>query len=458
MVDRSMVAGLRFGGFPAHHLGDANVLGEIMWKGKPDGSSVTTADLFAARDRFTSAPGAGMFPMVPPIPDEYIQKAIFETNGPNIGNLATSQDEYDSKMEPIKKAMVRDQERYDDDLAKSIIAELPEGNEIRKALTMATSNLMHVIADKDVTYLYKRPYPMQALIPTEANKGRQANFDIIGPYDFGSSGFGTEDQAFTESDITTYNRTQTIKFMYAVGRVTKAAQLAGLAQIPARDVMAIRLDAAQDALRALRERALLGVDLNVAGLTNAYRAAVIATDMTYNGLQQIITGNANTTLSQNWVTSTAGTYDGIMIDLDTSYRNMVKFAMQPNLAICDYRTFGIIRRGLMEYFRTEPVMHFTQGISKINLVFPNSDGLPLVPHPFLPMGAALGTIMMIDTRLVARRSLWQDMYEELAKINLSQKFVISAAETLIDKSDVSGTYVTAATATESLHGGVFTIA
>jgi len=103
-------------------------------------------------------------------------------------------------------------------------------------------------------------------------------------------------------------------------------------------------------------------------------------------------------------------------------------------------------------------MHFTQGISKINLVFPNADGLPLVPHPFMPMGAGLGTIMLIDTRLWARRSLWQDMYEELAKINLSQKFVISAAETLVDKSDVSGTFVAAATATESLHGGVDAIA
>jgi hypothetical protein len=50
------------------------------------------------------------------------------------------------------------------------------------------------------------------------------------------------------------------------------------------------------------------------------------------------------------------------------------------------------------------------------------------------------------------------MYEELAKINLSQKFVISAAETLVDKSDISGTFVTAATATESLHGGVHAIA
>ena len=455
MVDRSMVSALRFGGFPAHHLGDAELLGEIMWKGKPDGSTVTTSDLVAARDRFTSAPGAGMFPMIPPIPDEYIRKAIFEDGS---SNLAHSQDEYDSKMEPIKKAMARDAEKYDDAIAKSIIAELPKDSEIVKALTMATSNLMHVIADKDVTYLYKRPYPFQALIPTEANKGRQANFDIIGPYDFGSAGFGTEDQSFTESDITTYNRTQTIKFMYAVGRVTKAAQLAGLAQVPARDVMAIRLDAAQDALRALRERALLGVDLNVAGLTNAFRANVIATDQTYNGIYQIRTSNANATGSQCWTASTAGTYDGIMIDLDTSYRNMVKFAMQPNLAVCDYRTFGIIRRGLMEYFRTEPVMHFTQGISKINLVFPNSDGLPLVPHPFMPMGAGLGEIIMVDTRLLARRSLWQDMYEELAKINLSQKFVISAAETLVDKSDISGTFVTAATATESLHGGVHAIA
>ena len=212
MIDRSIVSNLRFGGFPAHHIGDADLLGEIMWKGKPNGSTVSTSDLYSARERFLSSPGAGMFPMVPPIPDEYIRKAIFEDG---MGNLSTSQDEFDSKMEPIKKAMAKDAERYQDDLCKSLIAELPEGNEVRKALTMATSNLMHVIADKDVTYLYKRPYPAQALIPTEANKGRQANFDIIGPYDFGSAGFGTEDQSFTESDITTYNRTQTIKLMYA---------------------------------------------------------------------------------------------------------------------------------------------------------------------------------------------------------------------------------------------------
>ena len=447
MIDSSIVAGLRFGGFPSHHQNDAEIIGEIMWKGKYNGSPVTTADLMKARDAFVSAPGAGMLPLLPPIPDEYIQKAIFEGPGMKLVNGATTQDEYLQKTDSLHKALAKDADRYKDDLCKAICAELPEGNEIRKALTAASSNLMHVIADQDVTYLYKRPYPIQALIPTEANKGKTANFDIVGPYDFGSAAFGTEDQMFTESDITTYNRSQTIRYLFAVGRVTKAAQLAGLAQIPARDVLAIRIDAAQDALRALRERALLGVTLDVTSTTNAYRAAAASTDNFYDGLYNIITAN---TATPTYVTSAGGTYDQIMADLDETYRTMVKYAMQPNMAVCDYRTFGIIRRGLMEYFRTEPTMQFAQGISKINLVFPNADGLPLVPHPFLSMAAGSGSIMLIDTRLWARRSLWQDMYEELAKINLSQKFVVSAAETLVDKSDVD--------AASSLHGGVFSIA
>ena len=455
MIDRSIVSGLRFGGFPSHHQNDAEIIGEIMWKGKYNGSPVNTSDLMKARESFLTAPGAGMLPLLPPIPDEYIQKAIFEGPGMKLQNGATTQDEYLQKTDGIRKAMARDADRYQDDLAKAICSELPETSEIRKALTAASSNLMHVIADRDVTYLYKRPYPVQALIPTEANKGKTANFDIVGPYDFGSASFGTEDQSFTESDITTYNRSQVIKYLFAVGRVTKAAQLAGLAQIPARDVLAIRIDAAQDALRALRERAILGVTTDVTSTTNLFRSTVASTDQTYNGLYQMITGTTGAT--KCWLASNGATYDQIMIDLDTSYRTMVKFAMQPNLAICDYRTFGIIRRGLMEYFRTEPTMQFAQGISKINLVFPNADGLPLVPHPFLPMGAGYGSIFLVDTRLWARRSLWQDMYEELAKINLSQKFVISAAETLVDKSDVSG--ITAATdVNASIHGGIFTIA
>ena len=418
-------------------------IGEMMWAGIPEGERVGLRELNKARDRFL-ANESGMVPLVPPIPDELIRKAIFD-----VGNSRhTSGESYNEQVEPLRKSLYKYWDRWAEEVGKALMIELPDGSELKKALTAGSSNLMHIIADQDVTYLYKRPYPVQALIPTEANKGKTAAWDVIGPFDFGSAGAIVEDASFTESDITTYYRNQVVKYMAAVGRVTKAAQLAGYSQVPARDVLAIRIDAAQDALRALRERMMIGTNKNVADTTMAFTAP---TSLEYSGLYQLIAANTSgTSGDQMWVSSTAGTYDGINKDLGTVYNKMVKYGMQPNLAICDYRTFDIYRRGLIEYFRTEPIKEFVQGVSKISLVFPGQDGLPLVPSAFMNQSAASGAIMLIDTRLFARRSLWQDMYEDLAKINLSQKFVISASETLIDKSDIDGT--------SSLQGGIFSIA
>ena len=421
-----------------------DLMAEAYWGRIPNGTPIDTAAAARqAQSVFSSDKSIGMVPLVPPIPDSIIQKAIF-----GYMDQDYTQEHYWDATQKLRDQITQ--------------IHTDSETELRKAFTMGTSAttgsaLMHVIADEGVTYLYKRPYPAQALIPTEANKGRQALWDVVGPYEFGAAITGTEDQSFTESDITTHNRSDFIKFLYSVGRITKAAQFAGLAQVPARDMIAIRIDAAQDAIRALRERLILGVTRDITSTTNLF---VAASTTEYRGLYELITTNTSTTggTPKTWVTSNGNTYGQIMIDLDESYRNMVKLAMEPNLAICDYRTFGIIRRGLMEYFRTEPTMQFTQGISKINLVFPNSGGLPLVPHPFMPMGAGYGAIMLLDTRLIARRTLWQDLYEELAKINLSQKFVISAAETLIDKSDIGNDAAGGGIPYYSLHGGIFSIA
>jgi hypothetical protein len=421
-------AGSKF--IPAY--GDSEIIGEAMWSGMIDGTPVTKAHIQKAQAKFQNTE---MMPLLPNLDPALVHKAVFD-HGVR-GDMTDS----------IQKSLDSTYNTWLEDVSKAFWAELPDVCELKKAMS-TSSNLMHVIADQDVTYLYKRPYPLQALIPTESNKGKTANFDIVGPYDFGSAFAGTEDQQLTESDITTYNRSQYIKYMFAVLRVTKAAQLSGLAQVPARDMLAIRIDAAQDALRALRERMMLGVSLNVNDTTFAFRATAPAGDVNYNGLYQMIKGN--TGASQCWVTSTGNAYDQVQMDLDSTYNTMIKYGMQPNLALCDYRVFGIMRRGLWEHFRTEPVKELATGIAKISLIFPGADGLPLVPHPFLPQTGGQGCIMLVDTRLIARRTLWQDMYEDLAKINLSQKAVISAAETMVDKSDID--------ASTSLHGGVFGIA
>ena len=434
---------------------EAELIGEAMWKGIASGTPITNRMLVDQRNRFidasTPANPLNMLPLLPQIDDALI-KAVYQ-GFPDGDTRTRGEGETYYRSEAVTKALEIDHDRFCDEVSKALWEELVDGSEFKKAMTTA-SNLMHVIADQDVTYLYKRPYPFQALIPSEANKGKTANFDIVGPWDLPGAGPGTEDQMFTEGDPSPYNRSQYIKYLYSVYRVTMAAQLAGLAQVPARDMLAIRIDMAQDALRSLRERMMIGVNYSPTDTTMAFRGAVGATNISYNGVYQIIQANTKTAGSgANWVTSGGASYDQINKDLDSSYQAMAKYGFQPNIAFCDYQTFGIYRRGLWEHFRTGPITEITSGITKIELTFPNAGGLAMIPHPFLPVattGSAVGCIMLLDSRLLARRILWQDMNTQLAQINLSQKGVISAAETMVDKSDVD--------AASSLQGGVFAIA
>ena len=434
---------------------EAEFIGEAMWKGIVSGTPITNRMLVDQRNRFidasTPANPLNMLPLLPQIDDALI-KAVYQ-GFPDGDTRTRGEGETYYRSEAVTKALEIDHDRFCDEVSKALWEELVDGSEFKKAMTTA-SNLMHVIADQDVTYLYKRPYPFQALIPSEANKGKTANFDIVGPWDLPGAGPGTEDQMFTEGDPSPYNRSQYIKYLYSVYRVTMAAQLAGLAQVPARDMLAIRIDMAQDALRSLRERMMIGVNYSPTDTTMAFRGAVGATNISYNGVYQIIQANTKTAGSgANWVTSAGASYDQINKDLDSSYQAMAKYGFQPNIAFCDYQTFGIYRRGLWEHFRTGPITEITSGITKIELTFPNAGGLAMIPHPFLPVattGSAVGCIMLLDSRLLARRILWQDMNTQLAQINLSQKGVISAAETMVDKSDVD--------AASSLQGGVFGIA
>ena len=432
-----VVSRVGFGGLSSN---DASVIGEATWGGIPDGTPVNIEyETRRLQDKFKEQ---GVTVRVPLQGNPVFDKVVRDFYMNDTSYMEKSEfGEYKAKAhEKIEKA------------AREYIETV-----IQKAVSTTGGggyNLMHVIADEGVTYLYKRPYPVQTLIPVEANKGKTASWDAIGPYESLAAAFGDEDPTLVEADMTTYNRTDTVKYMYAVGRLTKAVKLAGLAQIPARDLKAIRIDLAQDSLRALRERSMLGVTRTVSDITNAFTAAA---GTQYAGMYELITNNTAgnpDTGDQCWIdvsSSSVDTYGEIMQYLDKTYTYMNKFGMQPNLAICDYKTFGIIRRGLAEYFRySGESQELIPGVSKLTLTFPNTGGISLVPHPFLRQTTgAYGSLFLIDTRMFARRVLWQDTYEELANTNTSDKFVISAAETLIEKSDVD--------ASSSLQGGLFGI-
>lgn len=441
-VDGDVISKSAFGGYGMSGLFDeVGLVGEALWAGIPDGTPIGLQQLQIQQNAFKKAKGAGkqiaLMPMLPPIQDMFVKKAIFADSFMDKDDIAHVKKAYKEEMDKMTR-------QYLDKV-------------IKKADT-TESNLMHVIADEQVTYLYKRPYPFQSLIPVEANKGKWAAWDVIGPYDITSAYFGNEDPDLQETNMKAYNRFDRIRYMYTVGRLTKAAQLAGLTQIPARDLRAIRVDMAQDAMRALRERSMLGVTRNLQSVKNYFENAG---PLEYPGISEIIRKNTGESGSgvlkdKTWISgSEVGgikTFTDINFYLDEVYSKMVLYGMRPNLALCDYKTFGLIRRGMTDFIRYigEPVKTLVPGVSKIDLVFPNEGSLPLVPHPFLSMMPGdNGCIMLADTRLLARRTLWQDTYEQLANINTSDKFVISSAETVIDKSGV--------TEFDSLHGGLFDI-
>lgn len=317
-------------------------------------------------------------------------------------------------------------------------------NEIKKATT-TSSNMVHTIADQDVTMLFKRVYPVQALIDVEPNIGKVANWDAIPPTGAGSAYFGTEDPVLTESDITDYNRSATVKLLYAVGRVTKLTQFAGQSQVPSRDFMSIRILAAMEMIKQLRERRMLGVTSDV---TVANTSFASAGTNEYGGLYELITAN---TADPNYVTADAGvdTWDEIQPLVNESYRRMVADGLNPNVCLCDYKTFNHVREGMNEMFRSENMETTNWGIRKIVLTMPNGD-VPLIPSYFLPATAGTnGSMFLLDTMFLKRRVLYPEMFQELAQTNTSKKFVVDAAEVLIDKTDVDGTH--------SLQGGVFGI-
>ncbi len=358
-------------------------------------------------------------PLVDVVRPEWVRKAIYD---PTYGN--------DGLVADVKKAV--------DDF-------LGEIDSVRKATT-SDSNLMHSISDPEVTMLFKKVYPATALIPVEASRGKITQWDAIGVNEAGSAFFGSEDPDLTESDISDHTRTAENKIMYSVLRVTKMAYEAGKAQVPPRDMMTIRSLAANEMLKNLRERAILGVTRDVRATVNAFTPPG---PYEYPGLYQLIRANTDDPNYVDVSSADVGTKDTIDPYLDESYIAMVQDGRVPNLAICDYKTFGIYRRSLNEFFRTESVKSIDYGIAKITLVFPGGE-VPMVPCPFLPTTPGNnGSIFLLDTTTLARRVLWAETMEELANMNTSKRAVVNAAEVLIDKSDVDGQ--------SSLQGGVFGI-
>ena len=440
--------------------------GRAMWgNGIEDGDPIDiTKATEAAVDRFLAVleahPTARVMVPVMDYIDPSIIKAGLMYENPERNNGVSTLPRMEAQIAKAKA-----------DLASEIDNILaPQDQDIVKAMTSTNTSMMHNIADAQVSILFKQFYPVQALIQTTACKGKFAQWDAITPNGAGTAYFDGEDPELVESDITDITRMTGVKIMYSKGRLTKMAMLAGSAQEPSRDLMAIRTMASNEMIKKLRERSIVGCVRDVQSTSNDFAPA---TSLQYAGLYELITGYTQSTgaisntASPSFKTATSWSGDTdpatcwrkyVEQDLNESYRRMVYYGLKPDVLVTDYRTFSFIRTALNDMFRgVDNMVQTTFGISKINLAMPNGI-LPIVAAPFMPNTVGAGNIFMLDTDMIERRILWPETFEELANINTSKQYVISAAECLIDKSDwASQSTLGTSDSFKSMQGGVFAI-
>jgi len=310
--------------------------------------------------------------------------------------------------------------------------------------TMSTSGgagtagyaMVPIYVDPRVVDTTRKYTPLVELIPRVSNQGVTADYNIITAK---GGGFTTvEDGALAETN-TTYDRASTaIKYLYAVGRVTGQA----IAAFPPYMLAGF-----------MPSSGATGV-FNDLGAPNAKQMEVLVKTREIRELEEnlIINGNASTDATQYsgivTLMSTTNTSTTSPLALDT-IDTVISYAFddggRPNLAICDSVTFTKLLHLLnAKIGYLQPMQQVFWGFSTIVLNTMVGQ-IPVIPSMYLSNTAGAQSMYFLDMSVVEMRVLQDLTYEELAKTNDSEKFMLKIYEALIIKNTAFCSSITSMT-------------
>lgn len=310
----------------------------------------------------------------------------------------------------------------------------------QKAMTTTTGGagtagyaLIPVYVDPRIVDLTRKETPLVELIPRVTNQGLTADYNQLTAK--GGGFVAAEDAALSETNDT-YDRASTaIKYLYAVGRVTGQARAgqpsyileglqssgSGLGVNPFTDVasanaMQTEVLVKAQSLRELEESLIVTGD-----------ASTTATE--YSGIQVLLSG-----VNQTNKSTTALEY----ADIETAAQNAFDDGGRPSLAVCASSVLVDIRKLMIDTFRYGPSDlaaggNLPFGVSA-RLVLDTMVGtIPVIPSRYLSNTTGSKEIYFLDMRVIEMRVLQDMTYEEMAKVNDSQKFFLKIYECLIIK-------------------------
>jgi len=291
------------------------------------------------------------------------------------------------------------------EIGKSLMAD-----KITKAPSIATTTggagtagyaLIPVYVDPEIVDRTRFLTPLVELIPRRATRGTTYDYNAITAK--GGASWKLEDASLAD-DIDTYDRVSVnIKYGYSTGRVT-GPSIAGMAGY--QDALSLDLGVKTVALKELEEDTIVNGDVTT-----------YATE--YDGLINSITTNTTDK------SSTAVTLTNIRSEFATTFNAKG----MTNLCVTDAATHNYIKGLLMDFQRVVevPKEELPFGIPG-SFVF---DGVPFIKSQFMPTTANSKRILFLDTRYIFMAVLQDVTYEELAKTNDSNKYMLKVYEALV---------------------------
>lgn len=268
--------------------------------------------------------------------------------------------------------------------------------------------------------------PLCELIPRVTNMGITADYNTVTAK--GAAVTLAEDAALTEQDDTTDRNSTAIKYIYAVGRVTGQS----IAAYPS--YVLAGFQPAGGATGTFTDQ----------GATNAKQLSILLKTRAIKEKEEdlIVNGNAGSDATQfsgiitlMGATNTVDKNTSAMVlgDIDTAIQYAFDDGGRPNLAVCSSAVYTDLL-GLLtaKIGYLSPTQQVFWGFSTIVLNTMVGQ-IPVIPSMFMSNSSGSKAIYFLDLSVVEMRVLQDLTFEDLAKTNDSEKFMLKMYEALIIK-------------------------
>lgn len=337
---------------------------------------------------------------------------------------------------------------YNDvDLRPDLKAALDRGMDVQKKALETTAGgagtagyaLIPVYVDPRIVDRSRKFTPWTTLVPRVTNQGITADFNLISTK--ASAVTAYEDAPL--SDVTdTGDRSSTgIKYIYSVGRVTGQMQAA----MPSYMVQGLQPQGT----------GITNTTFGSPTAPNAKQYEVLKRAQALKEKEEslIWTGDASTTATEySGIVKLQGTTNQedksssalSWADVETIAQYAYDDSGRPNIGGCDSATLGDLRKIMIDNFRFSPnTMGGTAGFGvPAPVVFETMVGpIPVVPSQYLTNTTGAKQLFFLDMEYIEMRVLQDMTYEDLAKTNDSQKFMLKVYEAMIMKAPQFNAFV-----------------